>query len=114
MVFVFGIDIPLVELIFVLTLVLILLFGFMVYLVISQIHLGRKLKMVINKEKTELNLLKNINVEEKRKLSLIAAIRAGLDRLFNRTPKKKAKKKVVPRIKKRRAIKRAARKTRPK
>jgi len=82
MVFVFGIDIPLVELIFVLTLVLIGLFGLMIYIIIKQYKLNERLEIVLSKENIELDSLKHITEEEKTEARLLRAIRAELDKLI--------------------------------
>jgi hypothetical protein len=82
MVFVFGIDIPLVELIFVLTLVLIGLFGLMIYIIIKQHKLNKRLEIILNKENIELDSLKDITEEEKTEAKLLRAIRAELDKLI--------------------------------
>jgi hypothetical protein len=83
MVFVFGIDIPLVELIFVLTLVLILLFVLMIYLTISQIRLNRLLKQVLANENIELKDLRDITAEEKDELELLRLVRSELEKLVH-------------------------------
>ena len=81
MVFVFGIDIPLVELIFVLTLLLIVLFGLMVYIIIKQHRLNQRLGIILSKENLELDSLKKITKEEETEAKLLAAIRNELDKL---------------------------------
>ncbi|MBW2997197.1 hypothetical protein KY349_02545 [Candidatus Woesearchaeota archaeon] len=83
MVFVFGIDIPLVELIFVLTLILILLFGLMIYLIISQVRLNRMLEKVLANEDIELKNLKEMRQEERDELRLLRLVRAELDKLIH-------------------------------
>jgi len=108
MVFVFGVDIPLVELIFVLTVVLILLFGFMIYLVIGQVKLRRKLRTVIYKENIELRDLRKLQIEERDELKLLRIIRAELDKLlYSRHLRLKAKKaeKQKPKVKKIKKVK---------
>ncbi|MBU0460421.1 MAG: hypothetical protein KJ597_06370 [Nanoarchaeota archaeon] len=70
MVFVFGIDIPLVEMIFVLTLILIVLLGLLVYLVIGQFRLKRDWSIMIKQENVthqELDLEKNKRKRKKKK-----------------------------------------------
>ena len=106
MVFVFGIDLPLVELIFVLTIVLILLFGLQIYLIVSQYLLNEKLKTVIRKEDVELKRLNTLNKEEKSELTLLRTIRHELDKLlYVKTHRKIITKKTItkkPAVKKRR------------
>jgi len=82
MVFVFGIDIPLVELIFVLTLILIGLFGLLIYVTIKQHQLNKRLESILSKENTELKSLKEISHEEKSELKLLRFIRTELDKLI--------------------------------
>ncbi|MBW2966598.1 hypothetical protein KY342_05830 [Candidatus Woesearchaeota archaeon] len=82
MVFVFGVDIPLVELIFVLTLVLIALFGLMIYIIIKQRQLNERLETVLDKENIELKSLKDISKEEKIEARLLRVIRTELEKLI--------------------------------
>ncbi|MFH1682518.1 MAG: hypothetical protein ABIA37_01855 [Candidatus Woesearchaeota archaeon] len=82
MVFVFGIDVPLVELIFILTLILALLFGILVYLLINQINLHKMLQTVLRKEDIELKGLKEIGDEEKSELRMLRGLKAELDKLL--------------------------------
>ena len=82
MVFVFGIDIPLVEMIFVLTLVLIGLFGLMIYIIIKQYRLNQRLGIILNKENIELSNLKDIRKEEKTEARLLGNIRNEIDKLI--------------------------------
>ncbi|MBU0456943.1 MAG: hypothetical protein ABH824_02665 [Nanoarchaeota archaeon] len=82
MVFVFGIDVPLVEMIFVLTIILVVLLGLLIYLVIGQVKLKRELKTVINKENVELKGLKEIQGEEKDELGLLRTMRSEMDKLL--------------------------------
>lgn len=82
MVFVFGIDIPLVELIFVLTLTLIGLLGMLIYVVIKQHQLNKRLEIVLSKENVELKSLKDISKEEKSELKLLRLIRTELSQLL--------------------------------
>ena len=82
MVFVFGVDIPLVELIFVLTLVLIALFGLMIYIIIKQRRLNERLESVLDKENIELRSLKDISREEKTEARLLRVIRTELEKLI--------------------------------
>jgi hypothetical protein len=82
MVFVFGVDIPLVELIFVLTLTLLGLLGLLIYIVIKQNKINKRLKLIIDKENIELKGLKNIGEEEKDELRLLRFIRTELDKLI--------------------------------
>ncbi len=81
MVFVFGIDIPLVELIFVLTLILVLLFALLIYIVVRQNQLNNRLMIILDKENIELDNLKEITKEEKTEAKLLGAIRTELDKL---------------------------------
>ncbi|MBW2981885.1 hypothetical protein KY343_03325 [Candidatus Woesearchaeota archaeon] len=81
MVFVFGIDIPLVELIFVLTLVLIGLFALMIFIIIRQNRLNKRLESILSKENLELTSLKKITKEEETEANLLRAIRTELDRV---------------------------------
>lgn len=83
MVFVFGVDVPLVELMFVLTLVLILLFGLIIYMLISQVRLHRMLQKVLANEDAELRNLREMRQEEKDELSLLRLVRAELDKLIH-------------------------------
>ncbi|MBU0469977.1 MAG: hypothetical protein KJ598_00620 [Nanoarchaeota archaeon] len=96
MVFIFGIDILLVEIIFVLTITLIVLLGLLIYLVIGQVKLKRELKKVISKENVELNALRKIEEEEKDNINLARTIKSELDKLLysrlQRAPKKVKKK----------------------
>ena len=78
MVFVFGIDVPLVELIFVLTLILILLFALLIYVVIIQNKLNRRLKEVLKKENQELVGLKHIEDKETHEISLLNRLLFGM------------------------------------
>jgi len=78
MVFVFGIDIPLVELIFVLTLVLALLLALLIYIVINQMKLNKRLKQIFEKENTELRDLKSIEDKEKTEIGLLRRILFGI------------------------------------
>ena len=82
MVFVFGIDLPLVELIFVLTLMLIGLFGLLVYIIIKQRQLNERLEEILSKENVELKSLKTISKEEKSETKLLRIIRTELDKLI--------------------------------
>ena len=82
MVFVFGVDIPLVEMVFVLTLVLILLFVLLIYIMISQHKLNKLLSSVAYKANLELGTLKKINVEEKEEMRLLRFIRSELDKML--------------------------------
>lgn len=82
MVFVFGIDVPLVELIFILTLILALLFGIIVYMLINQINLHKMLQNVLRKEDIELKGLKEISQEEKSELKILRELKADLDKLL--------------------------------
>lgn len=82
MVFVFGIDIPLVELIFVLTLVLVVLFALMLYVMIKQHRLNKNLNSVLTKENLELKNLRDIVQEEKTEARLLSVIRNELDKLI--------------------------------
>lgn len=82
MVFVFGIDVPLVELIFVLTLILAVLFGILVYLLINQIRLHKLLEKILGKEDMELKGLKEINQEEKNELKVLRGLKKELDKLL--------------------------------
>ena len=82
MVFVFGIDVPLVELIFVLTLILAVLFGILVYMLVNQIKLHSLLEMVLRKEDIELKGLKEINSEEKKELNVLRSVKKELDKLL--------------------------------
>lgn len=82
MVFVFGIDIPLVELIFVLTLILLGLFGLMIYIIIKQYKLNQRLGIILNKENVELSNLKDIRKEEKTEARLLTTIRNELDKMI--------------------------------
>ncbi|MEE9525620.1 MAG: hypothetical protein V3V78_03385 [Candidatus Woesearchaeota archaeon] len=117
MVFVFGIDIPLVELIFVLTLILILLFSILIYLVISQSKLNKRLKEILGKENLELRGLKSIDEKERTEIGLLRRILYGVGstrktirRAAKRKPKKKPKRKTVT---VRRVVRKTATKRRP-
>ena len=81
MVFVFGVDIPLVELIFVLVLVLIALVALMIYVIIKQNRLNQRLEVVLDKENMELDSLKKITKEEETESNLLRVIRSELDKL---------------------------------
>ena len=98
MVFVFGIDIPLVELIFVLTLILVLLFALLIYIMVKQNQLNNRLAVILDKENIELDNLKEITKEEKTEAKLLGAIRTELDKLVY--GQKVATKKVDKAIKK--------------
>ena len=81
MVFVFGVDIPLVELIFILVLILIALIALMIYVIIKQNRLNQRLEVVLDKENMELDSLKKISKEEETESNLLRAIRSELDKL---------------------------------
>ena len=81
MVFVFGIDIPLVELVFLLTLGLIVLCGLLVYIIIKQNQLNKRIDTILGKENLELSSLKKVAKEEKIEANLLRAIRSELDKL---------------------------------
>jgi len=81
MVFVFGIDIPLVEMIFVLTLALLLLLGLLIYVVIVLRKLTKTLETILRKENLELRGLKDITEEEKEEAHLLRVIRTELDKI---------------------------------
>jgi hypothetical protein len=81
MVFVFGVDVPLVELIFVLTLIMILLFGMLVYLIVSQVRLTRVLNAILDKEGLELKGLKVIRKENQDEIKLLRTVRSDLDKM---------------------------------
>ena len=81
MVFVFGIDIPLVELVFILTLGLIALCGLLVYIIIKQRQLNQRIDKILIKESRELSSLQSVAKEEKIEANLLRAIRAELDKL---------------------------------
>ena len=91
MVLVFGIDVPLVELIFVLTLVLFLLLGLLIYLVVNQVKLNKRLELILRKENLELKDLKRIKKGERTEVSLLRRILLGMT--FRRTKKKLKEKK---------------------
>lgn len=74
MVFVFGIDIPLVELIFVLTIILVLLFALLIYVAIILNKLNRLLHEILLKEDTELKGLQDIEDKEMEEISLLRQI----------------------------------------
>ena len=78
MVFVFGIDVPLVELIFVLTLILILLFALLIYVVIIQSKLNKRLKEVLRKENLELRGLESIEDKESHEINLLNRLLFGM------------------------------------
>ncbi|MBU0470606.1 MAG: hypothetical protein KJ984_03970 [Nanoarchaeota archaeon] len=108
MVFVFGVDIPLVEMIFVLTIILVILLGLLIYLVIGQVKLKRELKIVISKENVELGDLKEIQEEEKGNIGLLRAIKSELDKLlYSRLQRAPKEVKVVKKKKKTTRKKRA-------
>ena len=112
MVFIFGIDIPLVELIFVLTLILILLLALLIYLVVSQTRLNKRLKEILRKENLELKDLSNIEEKEKAEIGLLRRIlnimaprRIIKKRPKRRKPKKRKKpKKRIRKVKRSRFI----------
>jgi hypothetical protein len=81
LVFVFGIDIPLVELVFILTLGLITLCGLLVYIIVKQHQLNQRIEKILGKENLELSSLKMVAKEEKIEANLLRAIRAELDKL---------------------------------
>jgi hypothetical protein len=81
MVFVFGVDVPLVELIFVLTLVMILLFGMLVYLIVSQVRLTRVLRAIMKKEGLELDGLKVIRKENRDEIRMLRSVKNDLDKM---------------------------------
>ncbi len=98
MVFIFGVDIPLVELIFVLTLILIGLLALLIYLVVSQTKLNKRLKEILAKENLELKDLSNIEEKEKAEISLlrrILDIMAPRRVIKRKTEEKKSQKKQV-------------------
>lgn len=109
MVFVFGIDIPLVELIFVLTLVLVLLFALLIYIMVRQSQLNKRLMVILDKENAELDNLKGITEEEKTEAKLLGSIRAELDKLVY--GQKVASERKDPLLKK---AKKTAKKSKPK
>jgi hypothetical protein len=109
MVFVFGIDIPLVELIFVLTLILVLLLAFLIYVVIIQTKLNKRLKEILAKENLELRGLQSIEEKETTEISLLNRILygmlpGGMKKVVvrRRAAKKKRKKRRKPKKKTRR------------
>lgn len=81
MVFVFGVDIPLVELMFFLVLILIALVALMIYIIIRQNRLNQRLEVVLDKENMELDNLKKITKEEQTEANLLRVIRSELDKL---------------------------------
>lgn len=83
MVFVFGIDIPLVELVFVLTLVLCLLLVLIIYLTVNQFRLNRHLKQILANENIELKDLRDMQEEEKDEIELLRMVRGELDKLVH-------------------------------
>ena len=104
MVFVFGIDIPLVELIFVLTLILVLLLALLIYVVIIQNKLNKRLKEVLAKENLELRGLQSIEEKETTEIGLLNRILYGMlpggikkTVIKRRAAKKKIKKRRKPR-----------------
>ncbi|MBW2996684.1 hypothetical protein KY332_05300 [Candidatus Woesearchaeota archaeon] len=89
MVFVFGIDIPLVEMIFVLTLILVLLLALLIYVVVILNKLNERLKEILRKENLELRGLKTIEEKEQTEIGLLRKIWRGM--VFKKTPKRKPK-----------------------
>ena len=83
MVFVFGVDIPLVEMIFVLTVALIILLGIIIYMIISQVRLHNMLQKVLANEDTELKNLRDLRQEERDEIRLLRLVRTELDKLIH-------------------------------
>ena len=85
MVFIFGIDIPLVELIFVMTTVLVALLVLIIYDIVNQNKLNKLLVSVLGKENLELRNLKRISEEEMKEARSLRLISKDLDRLIGET-----------------------------
>ncbi|MBD3248690.1 hypothetical protein GF336_01475 [Candidatus Woesearchaeota archaeon] len=81
MVFIFGMDVPLVELTFLLTIILILLAGLMIYTIILFVKLSKKLDSVVEKEKKELNILQKLEKGEKLETEALTNLKEKLDSL---------------------------------
>lgn len=75
MVFVFGVDIPLVEVLFVLALVLMFLLALLIIVIVNQHRINQRLKLLVSEERTELKDLRLLTKEEKEELEDLQDIR---------------------------------------
>lgn len=82
MVFVFNMDVPLVELIFVLTIILSLLLIAIVFIISILYKLKKRLDAIFGQEASELTNLKRLEKEENQEIDLLKEIGRSLDKVI--------------------------------
>lgn len=82
MVFVFGLDVPLVEMMFVLTVVLVILLAIMIFQIIELLSLKKDLKKLVKKEEEEINILSKVQKTEEKEIKVLNNVQKKMNKII--------------------------------
>ena len=94
--YIFGLDIPIAEIFFILILLMIALAIFLIFVMYKIGQVNKKMDVMVKKEGKELKQFTDMNVEEKKELSALRTMKKELDRLVKDEEKeRKILKKII-------------------
>lgn len=82
MVFVFGLDVPLVEMMFVLTIVLVILLAIMIYQIIELLNLRKDLKKLVKKEEEDIKVLTKVEKAEEKEVKVLNNVQKKMNKII--------------------------------